>query len=95
MSRHRYDRRDKNHSQVRRWFEQLGFICHDTHAVGDGFPDMVVKKRRRVLLIEIKTKDGRMTEDQKKFAEKWGDCVFSAVTEEDVLNIYNTLTALK
>jgi hypothetical protein len=35
--------RDANHADVQRWYEELWCLLHDTHALGGGFPDMVVR----------------------------------------------------
>lgn len=48
---------DANHWEVFRAFQQLGWCAISTAALGGGFPDLVVAKRGRLRLIEVK--DGR------------------------------------
>jgi hypothetical protein len=35
--------RDANHPDGQRWYEELWCLVHDTHALGGGFPALVVR----------------------------------------------------
>jgi hypothetical protein len=80
--------RDANHGQVTGWYESLYCKVHDTHAVGGGFGDLVVKiptKRGPVLaVVEVKTSDGTLRPNQERFIRDWGSCVEVVQTREDV-----------
>ena len=56
--------RDANHSAVAGWYEELWCLVRDTHALGGGFPDMVVRISTAMgqipALVEVKTADGRL-----------------------------------
>ena|ERR1700733_12210194 len=81
-------RADANQPDIIAAYESLYCKVQDTHKVGFGFPDIVVKvptKRGPVAaLVEIKTIDGTLSEKQKRFIEEWGSCVEVVQTREDV-----------
>jgi hypothetical protein len=63
-----------------------------THAVGQGFPDLVVSFRGRNILIEIK--DGskppsarRLTPDQKEFHESWDGELYVVESAEQAITV--------
>lgn len=80
--------RDANHGDVTRWYEELYCKVKDTHAVGGGFPDIVVKistKRGPVVaLVEVKGSDGTLRPSQELFISEWGSCVTVVQTRDDV-----------
>jgi hypothetical protein len=80
--------RDANHGQVTLWYEELYCTVVDTHAVGGGFGDLVVKiptkRGYQVKIVEVKTTDGRIRPSQARFAAEWGDAVAVVQTREDV-----------
>lgn len=80
--------RDANHSDVTKWYEELYCKVQDTHAVGGGFPDIVVKISTKrgplVALVEVKAVDGTLRPSQERFIAEWGSCVTVVQTREDV-----------
>ena len=67
---------DANHAEIAAAFRQLGYSVADTSRLGSGFPDLVIAKGRRTVLVEIK--DGRkspskrrLTPDEQAFADAW------------------------
>lgn len=60
-------KRDANEPLIVAALEALGCIVHrmDTPC------DLLAQHRGQILLIEVKTKDGRLTADQARFAENW------------------------
>lgn len=81
-------RTDANHADVAGWYVDLYCRVHDTHGVGGGFGDIVVNiptKRGPVMkCVEIKTADGELRPNQKRFAEDWGSSVVVVQTRDDV-----------
>ena len=78
-------RSDHNQKDIVRALRVLGADVADTHNVGNGFPDLVVKFRGQVFLLECKNLEGRgrkLTDDQKKFHAVWND-VTKTVTSID------------
>jgi len=82
--------RDANHREVAEWYESLYCLVIDTHAVGGGFGDIVVKiptkRGPQVAIVEVKTPDGVLRPSQERFAREWGSCVAVVMTREDVFN---------
>jgi hypothetical protein len=65
------NRRDKTHSLVIEALRAYGWTVRDTSRVGQGFPDLLIAKRGRTVLVEIKTSTGRLKEVQKVFLMEW------------------------
>lgn len=84
----RFSQKDANHDDVTGWYTELFCKVHDTHAVGGGFPDLVVKcptkRGPQVLLVEVKTADGTLRKSQERFVREWGSCVTVVQTREEV-----------
>lgn len=80
--------RDANHGEVTKWYEELYCKVQDTHAVGGGFPDLVVRIPTRrggvIAIVEVKTIDGTLSKSQERFIREWGACVTIVQTREDV-----------
>jgi hypothetical protein len=80
--------RDANHGEVTKWYEELYCLVHDTHSLGGGFPDLVVRistrKGHAIALVEVKTADGTLRPNQQTFLRNWGSCVAVVQTREDV-----------
>ena len=79
---------DANHADVAKWYEELYCIVFDSHGMGGGFPDLVVRistrKGHAVALVEVKTADGTLRPSQERFIRDWGSCVAIVQTREDV-----------
>jgi hypothetical protein len=81
--------RDANHAQIAAWYSELFCLTFDCHALGGGFPDLLVgiptRSGRVLALVEIKTADGRLRTAQETFIRQWGTgCVVVVQTREDV-----------
>lgn len=80
--------RDANHADVTRWYEELYCRVQDTHMVGGGFGDLVVRIPTRrggvVAIVEVKTTDGTLRPNQERFIAEWGAVVEVVQTREDV-----------
>jgi hypothetical protein len=84
---------DANHKEIMSWLRQVpGTSVFSTHAVGKGFPDLVVGFRKRNYLVEIK--DGtkppsarRLTADEAKFHEGWQGQVSIVNGIEDLIKL--------
>lgn len=72
---------DANHAEIAAAFRQLGYSVADTSRLGNGFPDLVVARSGRTVLVEVK--DGakppsarKLTPDEQQFRDAWrGDYV--------------------
>ena len=63
-------RRDSNHLEVKNALELYGWTVAETHMVGDGFPDLVAARSINVL-VEVKTKKGKLEKSQEMFFDLW------------------------
>jgi hypothetical protein len=79
---------DANHADVTRWYEELFCLVYDSHGLGGGFPDLVVRistrKGHHIALVEVKTADGTLRPNQERFLRDWGSCVAVVQTRDDV-----------
>jgi len=81
---------DRNQAEVVAILRQAGATVYPSHAVGQGFPDLVVGYRKINYLMEVKDGDkppsGRkLTKDQIKFFDEWLGQVVKVETGEEAL----------
>jgi hypothetical protein len=63
--------RDVNHAELAKVYEELFCSVIDTHALGFGFPDLVVGFAGQTELVEVKTEKGKATPAQERFTRDW------------------------
>jgi hypothetical protein len=71
MSPRRACRKDVNHDLIAETFRKAGCLVLDTHQVAQyiaGYPDLDVRWGARSVLVEVKTADGTLTDDERAFA---------------------------
>jgi len=83
-------RSDTNQAAIVAELRALGYRVADTHALGQGAPDILVgatcNSQPALLWVEIKTQRGKLTPDECRFHEEWkGLPVIVARSAEDVL----------
>lgn len=86
----RLGRKDANHGEIVKALERVGCRVVDLSRLGGGVPDLLVSyrngKRRETVLVEIKTKDGKVNARQQAFeADGWE--VFVVRSIEDALAV--------
>ena len=64
-------RQDANHSAIVKDLRLLGYQVHEMKSVGSGFPDILVARHGRMVLMEIKVEDGALNDKQKKWHNEW------------------------
>jgi hypothetical protein len=66
-------RTDANHTEIAGYLRQLRAQFVDTHHAGKGFPDFIMRQRRtgRLVGLEVKTEDGKLSPAQIKFREEY------------------------
>ena len=70
MSPRRACRKDANHNQIADAFRAAGCLVIDTHQFAQyvpGYPDLDVRWGEASILIEVKTADGELTDDERAF----------------------------
>ena len=78
---------DQNHSEMKDHFERLGCKVADAARLGGGFPDFVVSLHKQTVLVEIKSKDGKLSPEQERFHREWKGEIYEARTLDDVIAI--------
>lgn len=83
-------RTDANQVEIVKALKNAGYSVHDTHALGGGFPDIIVGCGGRVnILMEIKTEKGELNKKEKEFFSTWLGPVYIVRSPEDALLIMN------
>ena len=87
------NRKDSNTDEIMIAIIESGWKYIDMHDCGHGLPDCVAYKIVRGIpisvLIEIKTRIGKLTESEKVFHNKHDGLVYICRCEEDVKRILN------
>lgn len=80
--------RDSNHAEITAAYQELFCTVVDSHGLGFGFPDVIVKiptkRGPQIAIVEIKTPAGLLSKSQQRFLAEWGSCVTVVQTREDV-----------
>lgn len=71
MSGRHVKRRDANHGEIVAAFQRCGYSVLDLSQVGGGCPDLLVGRRGRDYLIEVKSGSGRVSNEQCSWAQEW------------------------
>ena len=81
---------DVNQKAIVTALRKLGYSVAVTSSLGEGFPDLVVAKNGKTILVELK--DGskppsqrRLTEHEKKFHENWKGKIIVAESVKNIL----------
>ena len=82
-------RTDGNQTEIVEGLRKLGYSVAITSMMGKGFPDIVVAKDFKTMLVEIKDPSQppskrKLTADASKFHAKWNDLVIVAETIHDI-----------
>lgn len=62
---------DGNQAEIVQALRKAGATVYCAHAVGHGFPDLVIAFRERVLLAEVKMPKGKLTSAERKWHAEW------------------------
>ena len=83
---------DDNHKEILDAFRKFGCSVFSLHQVGQGFPDAIIAKYHRNILVEIK--DGKkplskrkLTDDQIDFHKDWQGPIAIVKSLDDVVNV--------
>ncbi len=84
-------RTDRNQIEIVKALRQIGCSVKVTSKLGRGFPDLVVGRGKRNLLLELK--DGKkplserqLTEDEQKFKREWAGQYAVVESPEDAVD---------
>ena len=78
---------DANQSLIVETLRLAGYTVCSMHAVGGGFPDLIVSKRgtNNMWLLEVKTAKGRLTKREREWIDAWGAPVHIVRSPEEAL----------
>lgn len=62
---------DANHGEIIAALRKAGCAVLDLSRVGHGCPDILVSIAQKNHLLELKSRDGELTDDQFKFRDYW------------------------
>jgi hypothetical protein len=76
---------DLNQAEIARALKGIGASVDDTHAFGHGFPDLAVGFRGVNYFLEVKSKTGVLTPDERVWHGNWnGQVVIVRSVEEAI-----------
>ena len=64
-------RSDGNQPEIVANLRSIGCTVQDVHSLGHGFPDILVGYHGKNFLFEIKAPGGKITPDEKEWAQYW------------------------
>ncbi|MFH1394581.1 MAG: hypothetical protein ABIH09_00285 [Candidatus Omnitrophota bacterium] len=79
-------KKDDSHNRIKRTLESCGFSVADTYQLGKDFPDMVAGRSGKNYLIEAKSKTGKLSIGQKRFADSWCGGYYVLRSADDAIN---------
>lgn len=85
----KYGKVDLEQPTIVQTLRDAGCAVQILSMVGGGCPDILVSRGGEMLLVELKSKGGTLTEDQVKWHPKWKAPILIALTADDVLDAMN------
>jgi hypothetical protein len=85
---------DLNQQEIVRELRALGYSVRHTHTIGKGFPDIVIGKYGRNLLVEIKREGEGLTPDEYEFFETWKGTAMVGRSAEEIHNQFMELLSV-
>ena len=82
---------DANHKQIVQGLRSSGCTVQDLSAVGKGCPDILVGRNGLNILIEIKTKKGKLTSRQVEWHQAWRGNAIVVTSIEEAIHAINEL----
>ena len=76
---------DGNQTDIMQALRAAGFYVFDCSRMGRGFPDLLINSYARVVLMEVKTQEGRLTPAEAKFHAEYKGELYIVRSVEDAL----------
>ena len=86
-------RTDKNQAEIVFALRQAGAKVLPLHQIGNGCADLLVGFRGRLLLMEVKSKGGRLTSDELFFYDNWMEYMVVVYSIDDALKAIGVMDA--
>jgi hypothetical protein len=80
-----HGRTDKNQTEIVQALRKAGAVVLILSNQGEGCPNILTGFRGNLMLMEIKSKGGRLTQDEKEFYSKWLPYMVVVYSIEDAL----------
>lgn len=93
MRSHLPCRRDANHGELTEIFESLGCTVLDLSMVGSDCPDVLIGLCGVNVLVEIKSKGGKLEPGQERFRRDWRGKTTAAWDRDDCIAIVSEVRA--
>lgn len=85
---------DANQPEIVAALRQIGATVQHLHEVGKGCPDILVGFRGNNLLMEIKTKRGKLNQSESCWHDKWRGQVTTVHSVDDALGLLEACAGL-
>lgn len=82
---------DANHREIVEALEAVGATVQPLIKIGKGCPDILCAYRGNLFLMEIKTRDGKLTADQIEWMAKWRSPVYVVHTVDEALKVIGAI----
>jgi len=76
---------DKAQNEIVIALRGVGAKVAITSNLGNGFPDLLVKFRGTLYLLEVKSKGGRLTEQEREFYDDWQEVTTVVYNSDEAL----------
>jgi hypothetical protein len=76
---------DKQQAEIVFALRAVGCKVYPTHRLGGGFPDLFTLYKDQPLLLEIKSKGGRMTPEEQDFYNQYQACTVVVYSVDEAL----------
>jgi len=84
---------DINQAEIVEALRAAGAVVEVTSRMGQGFADLVVGRHGKVVFMEVKTADGKLTPAEREFMERWRGHYAIVRTPEEALRAVGAIAA--
>lgn len=78
---------DKTQAEVVEALRQAGASVEPIHREGRGIPDLLVGYNGHTLLIEVKSRGGRLTKPEQDWHREWRSCVYIVHDAQEAVDV--------
>jgi len=83
-------RTDANQNEIVTTLRTIGCTVQSLAAIGKGCPDILVAKSGKMWLMELKVKNGKLTNDQETWHSRWKADVHIVRSSDEAIKIVRT-----
>lgn len=81
------NRRDETQAEIVSALERIGCSVADMSRVGGGAPDLVVARNGRTVLLECKSRSGKLRTEQELFRALWRGEIYTVRTVDEAIGV--------